>query len=309
MKVKIDGIVSIPSCPFHDDDSIDWASLDRVIDFCVATNARGICLPAYGTEFYKLSDEERLKVTEVAIRRNADRLPFIAMCNHGSAKHAAEFAKKMEGYGATVIGFAVPRIFALSEDDILRYAARIGHAIGTTLFVQDFNPGGATVGAAFCKRLKEECPNFELIKLEEPLMAEKITAIREATNDEVGVLEGWGSLYMLELFEAGIIGTMPGAEITDALQKVWDLRKAGRTDEAFDVFSPLLPHINFGLESFEMFHWVEKPLLVERGAIACAHVRDATLTVDPVSRQYIEVLRRRMLEYIESLGLPVRPLD
>src|SRR5262249_39113682 len=78
------------------------------------------------------------------------------------------------------------------------------------VLIQDFNPGGPTVNADFARALVQDCPNFRYLKLEEPLMAPKVRAIREATGDQVGVLEGWGGMYMLDLIPAGICGVMPG---------------------------------------------------------------------------------------------------
>ena len=80
----------------------------------------------------------------------------------------------------------------------------------TPVLIQDFNPGGVTIGPDFCRRLVELCPNFRYAKLEEPMMASKVLAVREATEDRVGVLEGWGGLYMMDLIGVGICGVMPG---------------------------------------------------------------------------------------------------
>ena len=49
-----------------------------------------------------------------------------------------------------------------------------------------------------------------------------------AAGNAVGVLEGCGGEYMLELLPAGIVGVMPGLALVDVLQRVWDLG-AGRT--------------------------------------------------------------------------------
>src|SRR5690606_28033748 len=119
-----------------------------------------------------------------------------------------------------------------------------------------------TVGADFCRDLLDRCPNFRYIKLEEPLMGAKVTAIREATGDQVGVLEGWGGLYMLELFDQGICGIMPGLALTDVLAQVWRSAEQARLDEAMDLFERVLPQIMFSLQNMELFHHLEKRLLV-----------------------------------------------
>ncbi len=66
-------------------------------------------------------------------------------------------------------------------------------------------------------------------------MSGKVRAIREATSDQVGVLEGWGGMYMLDLIPAGICGLMPGLGAADLLQTVWTLGTGGRMDDALDL--------------------------------------------------------------------------
>jgi 4-hydroxy-tetrahydrodipicolinate synthase len=124
----------------------------------------------------------------------------------------------------------------------------------------------------------------------------------------VGVLEGWGGLYILELVPAGICGVMPGLPLTELLDRVFRLLKAGEHDEAFDVFSAIMPYILFSLQNMELFHHVDKGLLVARGLLPGAHVREATLRVDPTSAAYGDLLARKVLEKLDQLHIPRNPL-
>lgn len=306
--VKIDGIVPIIPTPFFEDGSIDFDSLGRLIDFSVAAKASAVCLPAYASEFYKLTEAERFDLVDAAVKRSAGRIPVLAQVNHPSVRAAIDTAKRMQDLGADLISSAAPRLFALSEADQLRYFTQLARAIRLPLLVQDFNPGGPTVGPAFAKRLKEDAPNFAYLKLEEPMMGDKLTAILDATGGSVGVLEGWGGLYILELVPAGICGVMPGLPLTELLDRSFRLRKAGKDDEAFDVFSAIMPYILFSLQNMELFHHVDKKLLVARGLLPGAHVREATLRVDATSAAYGDLLMRKVLEKLDGLGIPRKPL-
>ncbi|MBM4438342.1 MAG: dihydrodipicolinate synthase family protein, partial [Actinobacteria bacterium] len=145
--VKLDGIVPIIPVPFTADESIDEPGLRRVVDYAVAHGAAGACLPAYGSEFYKLSDAERERVVGIAIEANRRRVPLIAQANHGAAKVAAATAQRYERMGADLISIAIPRTFGLNDADVARYLGRVAGAVGLPLLVQDFNPGGPTIGA------------------------------------------------------------------------------------------------------------------------------------------------------------------
>jgi 4-hydroxy-tetrahydrodipicolinate synthase len=188
------GVVPIVPTPFRSDESIDLEGIAACIEFAVQCRVCAVCLPAYGSEFYKLTEAERRLVVETAIKRSAGRVQVIAQSNHPSARCAAELAKRHEDLGADLISFAIPRLFSLPAADLLDYCRTVCQAVQRPLLIQDFNPGGPTVGAEFARALHDECPNFRYLKLEEPLMAGKVRAIREATQDQIGVLEGWGGM-------------------------------------------------------------------------------------------------------------------
>jgi 2-keto-3-deoxy-L-arabinonate dehydratase len=294
----IDGIVPIIPVPFADDDSIDEDGLRKLIDFCVDGGASAVCLPAYASEFYKLTEIERVRVVAVAADQAADRIPVIGQANHVSVTSAIALAQRMEEVGADLISMAAPRTFALSEEDLLRYFRQVCAGIVTELLIQDFNPGGPTVGPSFARRLADDCPNFRYLKLEDPMMGPRIRAIREATDDRIGVLEGWGGMYMLELIPAGICGVMPGTPLLRILDRVYRDRKAGRDEDAYRAFQSVLPFIVFSLQHMELFLHVEKRLLQRMGVIASARVREATITLDPDTEAFADFLIDQLLPLV-----------
>jgi 4-hydroxy-tetrahydrodipicolinate synthase len=276
--------------------------IDRLIDFAATLDIAAVCLPAYGGEFYKLSDAERFDVVAQAVRASNGRVRIMAQCNHPSAKLAAEIARRNANLGASYIAVAIPRLFGLKDRDILDYCRVVCQAMDLPVLIQDFNPGGATVGAEFCARLHAECPNFQYVKLEEPLMGTKVTAIREATRGEVGVLEGWGGMYMLELIPAGICGLIPGLGAADILARIWRLGRSGQTNAALDLFERVLPQLVFALQDLELFLHLEKRLLVARGVLSDPTVRRATYVPDPPTLAHGDLLNRRLLDVIEAMN-------
>ena len=296
------GAVPIVPIPFDVRDGIDEEALRRLVEFSARKRFGAICLPAYGSEFYKLSDQERIRVVQIAVDQAAGRLQVIAQSNHGSSRVALANARLHVENGADMISIALPRQFLLSEDDLLRYLTPIFNGVDAPCLVQDFYPGGVTVGAEFAKRLAAECPNFRYLKMEEPLLAGKIRAIQEATKGKIGVLDGTGGLYLLELIPAGLCGVMPGLALADAIDTVFGLRAAGKAAEAFQLYEKLLPRIVFGLQNFELWLYCEKRLLQARGLLSNARCRDASLTPDPDSARYVDELNERLMGVEELMS-------
>src|SRR2546430_14464736 len=84
---RIDGVIPIIPTPFRSKtEDVDIDALGRLIDFAAALDVCAICLPAYASEFYKLSEAERFQVVEQAVRAAAGRLPGMAQSNHPSAR-------------------------------------------------------------------------------------------------------------------------------------------------------------------------------------------------------------------------------
>lgn len=302
----VNGVVPVVPIPFDENEVVDEVALRRLVEFAVNCGVGAICLPAYGSEFYKLTDRERLDVVRIAVEQAAGRTLVIAQSNHGSARVAADVARANVDAGADLISIAVPRIFPLSDDDLLAYLATVLKAVDVEVLLQDFNPGGPTVSVEFVTRLQEACPNLRYLKLEEPTLAPKITAIRRATDDRLGVLEGWGALYMMELIPAGICGVMPGLAMADILNRIFDLRVQGE-EEAFVLFGKLLPQIVFSLQNMELFLYCEKRLLQARGVLENARCRSAAFTPDPLSVRYVDELDGRILQAIEEAGFEAVP--
>ena len=300
---NINGVVPIIPIPFHPDESIDEPSLRRTVDWVASNHLAAMALPAYGSEFYKLSEAEREQVVGITIEQNRKRIPVIAQANHGSAKIAAATARRYEQMGADMIAFALPRQFATSDADLMRYCGCIAEAVNIPVLIQDFNPGGVTIGAEFITELHRQHPNFRYAKLEEPMIVDKLVAIRDAVGDKVGILEGWGGYYMLEAIPVGICGIMPGVPIADLLDRVYRDRAEGRDEQAYDLFGLLLPFINFTLQNFELFLQVEKRLLVRRGLFETPHVRALTLTPSKTVLEYTEFLIGNVLRILERQGL------
>lgn len=136
-------------------------------------------------------------------------------------------------------------------------------------------------------------------------MAAKVRRIVDETEGSIGVIDGWGGTYILELIDAGICGVMPGLGVSDLLQRIWEHARAGEKDAAFDIFQGVLPQITFSLQNLEFFHHAEKALLVTRRVMRQACVRDATLTLDEVDRAHIQFLNEKVV----ALADRIRPVD
>ena len=303
--IEIDGPLPVLPTPFHEDGSIAYDEYQPLVELCLHARVGAVSLPAFGSEFYKLNDQERMDVVHKVVKVVDGRLPVVAQCNHGSTQVARDMALRMANAGASAIAVALPRQFLCPEESLLEFSASVASASPLPFILQDWNPGGKSISAQFVQRLKERCSNFAYVKYEEPNIGYKTRAIEEDTSGQVGVLQGWGGLYMLEHIPAGIRGIMPGTAIVDLLASIWRQARKGQMEKALETFSKILPYLEFSLRNIEQFHHVDKRLLVRRGILPSATVRPLTtrLTID--GEKYLELLIDDIMNTLKSTSRDV----
>jgi dihydrodipicolinate synthase/N-acetylneuraminate lyase len=307
--MHIDGIIPIIPTPFDHEEQIEWCALRQLLEFACSADVAGVCLPAYASEFYKLSVDECRGMIALAVEHVGGRVPVIAQANSVSAVHATALARFAQEAGVTAVAVAVPRQFAVRDQDLLRYFDRILTSIDIPLLMQDFNPGGPTVSPHFLAQLHRMHPHFRWVKLEEPMMASRVRAILDSTGGEVGVLEGWGGMYLLELVAAGVCGVMPGLGPADLLARVFRLAKNGHMQKAYDIYQGVLPQIVFSLQNMELYHHAEKRLLAARGIIGECAVRDLRMDLAAQDAEHIDFLNANVLALLDRLQMPRCPIS
>lgn len=300
----ISGVVPILPTPFNADETIDERAFEQILAFVKSAGCTVVGLPAFGSEFYKLSGEERSRILDIVFE-NANGLKIIVQCNHPSRIIVKGLIKDAEARGAIAINVALPRMIPVSENDLFKYAGSVCSCTNLPVILQDYNPGGMIIGLEFAKRLSDEYENFRFIKYEVSGIGPLIKEILDATHEKIKVFSGWGGSYLLEQFSAGIAGIMPGVPLADYFVKIWQLVSSGNTYEASSMFAAISSYLSFSLQNLEMFHHAEKRLAVKRGIIKSAVVRSVSIELDSFQEKYLDRIINQTCNAIEQNGLNV----
>jgi 2-keto-3-deoxy-L-arabinonate dehydratase len=118
-----------------------------------------------------------------------------------------------------------------------------------------------------------------------------VTAVVEAGGPTV--FGGMNGLFLIEEFQRGSVGMMPGSDMIGIFVAIWKLLEAGDFGEAYDVFTRALPLIRFELQP-GMGVSAMKHDLMAAGVIASARVRQPTTSLDAKSLQELAWLRERV---------------
>ena len=143
MKPITGSIVALVT-PMHEDGSVDYAALRKLIDWHVAEGTD--CIGVVGTtgESPTVNVEEHCEIIRVAVEQTAKRVPILAGCGANSTAEAIELAKFAQKVGADCQLQVVPYYNKPTQEGQYLHFKAIAEATGGDLPVMLYNvPGRA----------------------------------------------------------------------------------------------------------------------------------------------------------------------
>ena len=267
------GVFAIPPTPFTEDGAIDEVGLQRCVDFCVEAGAGGVVASVNASEAIALTDEERLRATEIVISQTAGRVPVVIGVSGVSTASSALYASHAARSGADAVMAMPPYVRHPPASEIFDFYAAVARAAdGLPVWIQDYQaPVGTPISPALMAKMLREIPGVDYVKEESTYAPQVMSAVTAEAGDAVkGMMGGMAGRYLLEEFRRGACGTMPACEVTDVHVQVWNALDAGDEAEGRRLHTALLPLLNYeAMYSFTIY----KEVLVRRGVIASARTR------------------------------------
>ena len=297
---KLSGVLPVFQTPYHDDESIDFDTLQSEIEWLFDRGADGIVM-AMVSEILRLSTDERQSLAEAACRFTGSRGSTVISVGAESTHTAERLARHAADCGATALMAIPPVSIGVGEEEQLRYYERLLRAVSIPLIVQDASGYvGKPMSIALQARMWREFHPRVLFKPEAVPIGQRLSELRDATNGQAAVFEGSGGIALLDSFRRGIVGTMPGADLIDALIALWQALVAGDEDRAYAISLPLsaLVALQTGLDGFLA---IEKYLLHKQGIFRNALIRGpVAFRLDDETRQEVDRLFERLCEVARS---------
>ena len=277
--LSFEGVYPILATPFDDQESLDLASLQRLVGFMADLPVDGVTILGVLGESNRLLDDERERVIRTALAAAAGRVPVIVGTSHGGTGAAADLSKMAESLGAAAVMVAPPFESIPNEQRIFEFYERIASAISIPLVVQDHPPSSQVhMSAALLLRLVNEIPRVACIKEEAPPTLGKISALLAGmTTRRVPVLTALGALYGVFELERGSSGFNTGFAFPEILTAMLQHARAGRMNDARALYQRFLPLIVFEQQPGVA---IRKEILRLRGIISSSRVRHPGLSID-----------------------------
>ena len=293
------GVFIISTTPFSKDGSIDFDSIDSLVEFYIDKKVSGMTILGMMGEANKLDTNEAENFIKHVIKRAHNRIPIIVGVSDVGLQnlvHLSQFS--MESGSAGVMVAPIPGLN--TEKKLYDFFAQVFDALGKDIPVcyQDYPQStGVHISVECFNRLVENFPQLVMLKHEDCPGLGKLTQIRDSSKSQnlrrVSILTGNGGLYLPQELARGADGAMTGFAYPEMLVEVVSLYAEGKKGHAEDIFDAYLPLVRYEQQpGFGLA--VRKEILRQRGAIACSVTRSPGPGLSQSDREELSKLIERL---------------
>jgi 4-hydroxy-tetrahydrodipicolinate synthase len=297
------GVIPILATPFGDDESLDLASWQRMIEFMTELGVDGITILGVLGESNRLSDHEREALIKAAVATVKQRIPVIVGTSHGGTTAATFLSRMAKDLGADAVMVAPAREAVPNDERIVEYYHRISTGMDLPIVLQD-HPASTEVhmSAPLILRIVKEVAAIACIKAEAVPTPPKIRLLRAGLSRPVSILSGLGALYAPFDLDAGSDGFNTGFAFPEVLRALVDAARAKDLDRVHALYARFAALIVFEQQPGLA---IRKEILRQRGLIAGNRVRHPGATVTPGVAAEVSALIKRALGAAD-VSKPVR---
>ena len=273
-----EGVFIISATPFCEDDTIDFASTDKLIDFYIECGVTGITILGIMGEAPKLTQEESIAFAKHVIHRVNNSVPIVVGVSGAGLSNMAALSHSVMEIGAAGVMVA-PMGGLTTEQKLKSYYQQVCDTLGphVPVCLQDYPQ---TTGVHFSVEtiisLAKDNDNLVMLKHEDWPGLNKLSQVRAQTGSadipRLSILVGNAALFLPQELQRGADGAMTGFAYPEMLVEVVNLHKSGKIQEAEDLFDNYLPMVRYE-QQLGLGLAIRKEILRRRGLINSAKVR------------------------------------
>lgn len=298
--MKIKGIVPIIAAPFLDDGAIDYEGLINQIRYLKNSGCSGAALFGIAGEYFKLSDNECEKMMKITVEECRKLgLASVVSCTCQSTYSAVERAKEIEALGADCIMLLPPFILKPLPAELMDHVRKVCMSVNIPVMLQ-YAPEqtGVPITPENMRMLASELSNLLYFKIECKPAGPYISRFLEGAPESVSVFNGNAGFQIIETYDRGAVGCMPGASMAKIYVDIDRAYREGNREKAVELHNRLLPMLNHIRQNVDMIIHFEKKILARRGIIASDHCRHPEYVSDMETDALFEMYYEQIKPYI-----------
>ena len=296
MSIQWKGVMPAVTTKFTDKDTLDLVNFEVNIHAQLAAGVNGIILGGTLGEASTLTDDEKRIIVRKAVEIVAGRVPVVMNIAEQTTTAAIDAARKAKEDGASGLMMLPPMRYKADDRETVTYFKKVANT--TTLPIMVYN-NPVDYGIEVTLDMFEElsvCENIQAVK-ESTRDLSNVSRMKSRFGDRFAILSGVDTLALESIlmgadgWVAGLVCAFPAETVA-----IFNLTKAGRTQEAIEIYRWFLPLLELDINS----KLVQNIKLAEVATgIGTENVREPRLPL-------IGAERAKVLAIIEK-GIETRP--
>ncbi len=227
--------------PFDRHDRVDYAALERLIDFHVAAGSNGLVVAGTTGESATLATGEHIELVGRAVEIAAGRLPIIAGTGSNSTAQTVDLSVAVRDTGIDGYLVVVPYYNKPVQEGLYRHFSTIAEAVDKPVML--YNVPGRTVADLLPETVARLAKHENIVAIKEATGdIGRLREIQALVPEEFGLLSG-DDFTVLPFIEQGGHGvvTVSGNVVPTQMAELCRLASAGEHDAAKAIDDRLQP--------------------------------------------------------------------
>lgn len=278
------GVFPAVTTQFHQDQSLDLAGTARHIEALIASGVSGMIVGGSLGENQTLEPAEKRKLVSEAVNVAAGRIPVLSGVAEMSTAAACQYVRDCEKLGASGFMVMPAMVYKADSTEAMQHFRRVAAATSLPWMLYN-NPVGYPVDITASQFAQlADIDNLVALK-ESSANTRRITELRIEVGDRFAIFVGVDDL-VLEASVLGIDGWVAGSGIAFPVenQHFWELTRAGRWDEARELYRWFYPLLK--LDTHVKFVQYIK-LAVQEAGLGAEWVREPRLPLSGAERDHV----------------------
>jgi 2-keto-3-deoxy-L-arabinonate dehydratase len=290
------GCIPILCTPFDQEGKVDFASLEREVDWVIEQGAEGVATLALASEGYKLLEGERDAIADSVVEKVAGRVPVVVSADGAGTEIAVDRAIRAAKLGASALMVLPSSFVKPNQVSLADYYRQIGQAVGIPVIIQDAPQlTGVSMDPALWTQLAEEVETIQYVKAEATPQGATISETIRQSDGSLAVFCGWGGLTILESLARGAVGSMPAPNFTREFVEIQRHYEAGDLERAEAEFAGCVADVLWTMQSIDHSVAAAKQELVARGIFETAFQREPRQGLDAIEEQSLQAMIGRRI--------------
>jgi 4-hydroxy-2-oxoglutarate aldolase len=233
VKAMLSGVYA-PMCTPFENDEVSLSGYKKNIEIMNKSGIKGYFILGTNGEFKTLSEEERVKILEMAVETADESKVVMAGTGVESTRETIRLTKQAASIGVSSVSLLMPNFFVKKIDDEVLINHILEVAEASPIPVVLYNNPSVAAGLVISNNVVKAVSAHENVAGVKDSSKETWKSNCPYDNDSFSVLAGSAS-YFLDLLEAGGTGGVLSLAnvIPDACGELYELYTSGKKEEAY----------------------------------------------------------------------------